>query len=87
MEFYNGSAFGLNEPTINVTSPPIKICVGRKLKTGMLVLIWQFWIIVSFTVDAYYRKSEDLIGARALPLENGFSSSTMNWAEVSNKGY
>lgn len=24
---------------------------------------------LSFTVDAYYRKSEDLIGARALPLK------------------
>ena len=78
---------GLNEPTINVTSPPNQNLRWEKTKNwnvgiDMAVLDNR----LSFTVDAYYRKSEDLIGARALPLENGFSSSTMNWAEVSNKG-
>lgn len=37
--------------------------------------------------DFYQRISSDLIGTRSLPLENGFSSKTINWAQVSNKGY
>ena len=41
---------------------------------------------ISFSVDAYYRKSVDLIGMRSIPQENGFDFSTMNWAEATNKG-
>ncbi|MDM1348061.1 SusC/RagA family TonB-linked outer membrane protein [Myroides marinus] len=42
---------------------------------------------ISIAVDAYNRKSTDLIGLRALPLETGFEWTNMNWAQVTNKGY
>lgn len=42
---------------------------------------------ISLSADYYYRKSTDLIGLRAMPLESGFSFINTNWATVSNKGY
>ncbi len=41
---------------------------------------------INLSVDYYLRKGTDLIGVRSLPLENGFSSQTINWAEMDNKG-
>ena len=41
---------------------------------------------ISLTVDYYYRRSTDLIGMRMLPLETGFSSTTINWASMENQG-
>lgn len=42
---------------------------------------------IGLTFDYYYRKSTDLIGMRMLPLETGFSSTTINWASMENKGF
>lgn len=42
---------------------------------------------VKLTADYYYRKSTDLIGSRQLPLETGFSSTTINWASMENRGW
>jgi len=42
---------------------------------------------INFTVDYYYRRSSDLIGLKMLPLETGFSSTTINWATMQNKGW
>ena len=41
---------------------------------------------ISITADYYYRRSTDLIGMRMLPLETGFSSTTINWASMENEG-
>lgn len=41
---------------------------------------------LNLSLDYYYRKGTDLIGSRLLPLENGFSSQTVNWAELKNEG-
>ena len=41
---------------------------------------------IALTVDYYYRRSTDLIGMRMLPLETGFSSTTINWASMENQG-
>ena len=41
---------------------------------------------INLTVDYYYRRSTDLIGMKMLPLETGFSSTTINWASMTNKG-
>ncbi len=38
-------------------------------------------------VDYYYRRGTDLISSRQLPLETGFSSTTINWASMENKGW
>lgn len=42
---------------------------------------------IRLTADYYYRRSTDLIGSRQLPLETGFSSTTINWASMENKGW
>ncbi len=42
---------------------------------------------ICLTFDYYYRKSTDLIGLRMLPLESGFTSTTINWASMENKGF
>ena len=41
---------------------------------------------INLSVDYYYRKGTDLIGNKMLPLENGFTSMTVNWASMENKG-
>lgn len=41
---------------------------------------------INLSVDYYYRKGVDLIGVRMLPLETGFTSTTINWASMSNEG-
>lgn len=41
---------------------------------------------VTLSVDYYYRHSSDLIGMKMLPLETGFSSTTINWATMDNSG-
>lgn len=42
---------------------------------------------IALTFDYYYRKGTDLIGMRMLPLESGFTSTTINWASMENKGF
>lgn len=41
---------------------------------------------INLSIDYYYRKGTDLIGKKNLPLENGFSGMTINWASMENKG-
>lgn len=42
---------------------------------------------IRFSVDYYHRSSTDLISMRMLPLETGFSSTTINWASMENNGW
>lgn len=77
-----------SESTINVLSPPNQNLRWEKTSN------WDAGIDMSvlnnritFTIDGYYRKSKDLIGTRTLPWENGFDFTTMNWAQVTNKGF
>lgn len=42
---------------------------------------------LQFTADVYSRNSYDLIGSKQLAQETGFSVYSVNWAQVSNKGY
>jgi TonB-linked SusC/RagA family outer membrane protein len=39
-----------------------------------------------FTVDAYYKKTNDLLFAKALPLSSGYATVTGNFASLENKG-
>lgn len=41
---------------------------------------------INLSADYYQRKGTDLIASQSLPLENGFSSMTINWAEMTNQG-
>ncbi len=42
---------------------------------------------IRLSADYYYRSSSDLISMRMLPLETGFSSTTINWAKMRNDGF
>ncbi len=42
---------------------------------------------ITLGIDYYFRHSSDLIGMKMLPLETGFSSTTINWATMENKGW
>ena len=42
---------------------------------------------IHLSADYYYRKSSDLIGLRAIPLESGFNFINTNWATMTNKGF
>ena len=73
--------------TITITSAP-----NDKLrweKTASYNLGLDFSVLnqaINLGVDYYYRRGTDLIGYRELPLENGFASQTVNWAEMNNSG-
>lgn len=42
---------------------------------------------ISLTSDYYYRKGNDLIALKMLPLETGFMSYMVNWASMRNQGF
>jgi hypothetical protein len=42
---------------------------------------------VRLNVDYYFRRGTDLISSRQLPLETGFSTTTINWASMENRGW
>ncbi len=42
---------------------------------------------ISLTADYYYRKGNDLIALKMLPLETGFMSYMVNWASMRNQGF
>lgn len=87
---YNSSTIlpGTNENTIVVLSPPNDKLRWEKTTNSNVGL--DLGILnnkIALEIDAYQRKSTDLIGLRELPLENGFEFTNMNWAQVSNKGF
>lgn len=79
---------GTNEPTITVTSPPNQNLRWEKTSNWNVGL--DMGVLknrITFSVDGYYRISDDLIGNRAIAGENGFDYTTMNWAKLTNKGF
>ena len=79
---------GNGESIIEVSSPPNQNL--RWEKTSNWNAGVDFGVLdgrISFTADVYYRVSNDLIGNRSLPRENGFEYTTLNWAKATNKGY
>ncbi|CAM4168683.1 MULTISPECIES: SusC/RagA family TonB-linked outer membrane protein [Flavobacterium] len=79
---------GQSETTIVVTSPPNNKLRWEKTENvnfGLDLGVLKNRINVA--ADLYGRRSTDLLGIRALPLENGFEYTNMNWAQVTNKGY
>ncbi|WP_281310391.1 SusC/RagA family TonB-linked outer membrane protein [Flavobacterium flavigenum] len=79
---------GQTEPVIVIDSPPNdKLRWEKTENVNLGADIGLFNNRISIVTDLYGRKSSDLIGLRALPLENGFEYSNLNWAQVSNKGY
>lgn len=79
---------GYPEDNITVTSPPNGTLRWEKTtNTNFGFDLGAFNNRVSMAFDVYDRKSTDLIGLRALPLETGFEFTNMNWASVTNKGF
>lgn len=78
---------GTSEPSINVTNPPNPYL--RWEKTSNWNVGVDFGVLrnrITMSIDGYYRVSDDLIGTRYIPGENGFDFSSMNWAKATNKG-
>ena len=78
---------GNSEDAIRPSSAPIPILRSGKphsVNIGMDLSLWDN--IISLSVDYYYRKGTDLIGLRMLPLETGYTSTTVNWAQMENEG-
>ncbi|KAF2517001.1 SusC/RagA family TonB-linked outer membrane protein [Flavobacterium foetidum] len=87
---YNSSVIlpGQAEQNIVIDSPPNdKLRWEKTTNTNVGADIGLFNNRISIVTDMYGRKSSDLIASRALPLENGFEYTNLNWAQVSNKGY
>ena len=57
----------------------------QNVNAGIDMAFFNNAITLSF--DYYFRHSSDLIGMRMLPLESGFSSTTINWATMENHGF
>lgn len=65
-------------------NPDLKWEKTQSANVGIDLGLWEG--AVSLSVDYYYRKGTDLIGLRMLPLETGYSSTTINWASMENSG-
>lgn len=79
---------GNTESNIVVSSPPNQYLRWEKTENWNGGLDVAFLgNRIAFTADVYRRVSDDLIGMRTLPGENGFNYSTMNWAKLTNRGY
>lgn len=79
---------GDNESNIIVNSPPNQYLRWEKTSNWNGGL--DFGVLnnrITLTADVYRRVSDNLIGMRSLPGENGFIFSNMNWAKLTNKGY
>lgn len=78
---------GSTESSITITSAPNDKLRWEKTSSYNLGLDFAaFDQAFNLSVDYYSRRGTDLIGVRTLPLENGFSSQTINWAEMNNEG-
>lgn len=78
--------YGNEESIIINNAPNSKL---RWEKTASYNLGVDFSILnqaVNLSVDYYHRKGTDLIGSKMLPLENGFTSMSINWASMKNEG-
>ena len=79
---------GLNEDGIDIGGLPNDKLRWEKTSTyniGADLSLFRHSIRMSF--DYYSRKGTDLIGTQSLPYETGFNSMSVNWAEMTNKGW
>ena len=79
---------GTSEDGIDVSGLPNDKLRWEKTSTyniGTDLSLFHHAIRMSF--DYYERKGTDLIGTQNLPHETGFSAMSVNWAEMTNKGW
>lgn len=73
--------------TIRVDNPPnAKLRWEKTISKNIGIDIGLLNNRVSITADYYDRHGKDLINVYALPLETGFQSVAINWAEMRNRG-
>lgn len=78
---------GVTEDVIVLGTPPNRRLRWEKTYTtngGLDMAFFDNALTVS--ADYYYRKGQDLIALRMLPLETGFMSTMVNWASMRNQG-
>lgn len=86
---YNNSSIlpGVTEDVIVLGTPPNRRLRWEKTHTANAgVDVSLFNNILTLSADAYYRKGNDLIALKMLPLETGFTSTLVNWASMRNQG-
>lgn len=78
---------GNSEDAIRPSSAPNPDLRWEKTQSANIGMDLSLWDnIISLSVDYYYRKGTDLIGLRMLSLETGYTSTTVNWAQMENEG-
>ena len=76
------------ENTINDEGAPNPLLRWEKTRTVDVGLDFGlFNNRINFNLDFYHRKGTDLMGVKQLPQETGFNQMSVNWAEVTNKGF
>lgn len=86
---YNNASIlpGVSEDVIVLGTPPNRRLRWEKTHTANVgVDLGLFDNILNLSADAYYRKGNDLIAMKMLPLETGFISTMVNWASMRNRG-
>ena len=89
MGYYNNVSIlpGVSEDVIVLGTPPNRRLRWEKTKTfnaGLDMSVLDN--AISFSLDYYNRMGSDLIALKMLPLETGFSSTSVNWASMRNQG-
>ena len=89
MGYYNNTSIlpGVSEDVIVLGTPPNRRLRWEKTYTfnsGVDMSVLDN--ALSFSVDYYNRLGTDLIALKMLPLETGFSSTSVNWASMRNQG-
>ena len=89
MGYYNNASIlpGTTEDVIVIGTPPNRRLRWEKTYTfnaGVDMSVLDN--AISFSLDYYHRKGNDLIALKMLPLETGFSSTSVNWASMRNQG-
>ena len=68
----------------NIPNPDLRWESTASTNVGLDLALWQNR--VSFTADAYYKKTTDLLLEVAVPRTNGFQNILLNAGSVENKG-
>ena len=86
--YNNTKILNLNEVRIDAEGAPNPLLRWEKTATvdlGLDLGLWNNRVNLNF--DVYKRTGKDLIGIKELPLETGFNMTSINWAQVTNKGF
>ncbi|MEJ7767239.1 MAG: TonB-dependent receptor [Chitinophagaceae bacterium] len=82
-EFNNIFTLGIN-PT-GIANPELKWESSVQANIGLDIGLFNNRL--SFVIDAYQKRTKDLLYTKTLPLSSGYGSVTGNFAELENKGF